>query len=473
MNRMVRSGSEENHLHRNGQCKLFAFLHFPNLLTVLRLWSEFHRQAAPLMNPPSQSRDPIDRSRVGASHLLDPDWPGDHPLILAKEQTRQWTRPVTDQDRKQMATAALKAFIRDRAPALGLPLELRHYGMMYIKAGAYSQIRRLMVNEAPSGWMVELPTDLDERKRGIEENHKAFAHYHQIGRTRYLPKPAYLFRSEASAPDAGDDYTVSLHEFFDGYQELNFGMGTLRRWDVTNKAEPMIPLPEERVPHLLAEMMAILVYHYELDPADSTRGTSIGGIHINAGDMILRKGGDDGSDLRLITARKRCPGISLPKFVQSLVQMATAEELVSDRDKVDTVLGFRAELPVLISNPSIAFHGITRGLTYLHEDLGNSQPAQTAAAEARRWLDLFVTSEAGQPYEPWVTRFLEGDLPLSYWSDPREGNPDPQLLPGMLTEFQTMQRTGQHFGDPRALELVLQHLESRISTLPLDPADGH
>jgi len=398
----------------------------------------------------------------GASHLLGPGWPEAHPLILLKQNTRQWGRPVSPGEGQTIAGLALKELIREKAAALGLPGELSRYGLSYIKAGAYSQIRRLHADEAPTGWMIELPVDLDARADVIAQNHENFAHFHAIGRNRFVPEPLFLYRGRLPGETSLETFAVSLHGFFAGYEELNFGQGTLRRWNVSDRENPMIAFPSASVAGMLAELIAVMVYHYELDTADAELGTAISGIHVNGGDFIYRQGEDGRPDIKLITVRGRRSGVSIPEFVHSLIQLATAEEMIPDRDKVDTRLGFRVEVPVLISNPSVAFHGIQRGLHDLFEDAGAPDPRGQAEKEARRWLGLFAESDLGQPYAAWTDRYLEGDLELSFGNDLREGQPDQGTLRGIHSELVQLQVAGRDYGDPHAMALTLKFLEERL-----------
>src|SRR3954468_10252071 len=77
-------------------------------------------------------------------------------------------------------------------------------------------------------------------------------------------------------------------------------------------------------------------------------------------------------------------------------------------------------LPVLVSNPSVAFEGLVRGLRYRCRDLGQTDEDGVRLAE--RWIREFGRSRAGRSYRPWVDRFLAGRLPPSFGdgSDLRE-----------------------------------------------------
>jgi hypothetical protein len=403
---------------------------------------------------------------LGASHLLAPWWPDHHPLIQLDQTTRRWNHPVSPSEGRAIAGAALTAFLSEKAALLNLPADLSRYGLSYVKAGAYSQIRRLLLDGTPTPWMVELPADLDSRTDIIAQNHSNFAHFHGRNRARFVPEPLFLYRSEGTPEGSSSPYAVSVHQFFEGYEELNFGMGTLRRWDVADREHPMIPLPTAIVPETLAAMVAIIVYHFELDEANPTQGTSIAGIQINRGDFICRSLSEGAPDLRLITVRSRKEGVSIPLFVLSLVQLAAAEEMIPDRDKVGSTLGFRVEVPVLVSNPSVAFHGIHRGLKFAFQDAGESdgEAENRALVETRRWLALFAESEIGAPYQPWVEAYLAGELPLTFGNDAGEGQPNPDTLRSIYEQFVDFEQAGQDMGDANAFSLTLAHLRDRLPT---------
>jgi hypothetical protein len=406
----------------------------------------------------------IEPLALGASHLLAPWWPEDHPLVQLTQTTRRWNHPVSPSEGRAIAGAALTAFLSEKAALLNLPTDLSRYGLSYVKAGAYSQIRRLLIDGAPTAWMVELPADLDSRTDVIAQNHTNFAHFHERNRARFVPEPLFLYRSEGAPEGPSNPYAVSVHQFFEGYEELNFGMGTLRRWDVTDRENPMIPLPAAIVPETLAAMVAIIVYHFELDEANPAQGTSITGIQINRGDFIYRSRSDGAPDLHLITVRSREEGVSIPLFVLSLIQMAAAEEMIPDRDKVGSTLGFRVEVPVLVSNPSVAFHGIHRGLTFAFQDAGDSdaEAENRALVETRRWLELFAASEIGTSYQPWVEAYLAGELPLTFGNDAGEGQPNPDTLRSIHEQFVNFEQEGQDLGDANAFSLTLAHLRDRL-----------
>ena len=75
-------------------------------------------------------------------------------------------------------------------------------------------------------------------------------------------------------------------------------------------------------------------------------------------------------------------------------------------------------LPSLVSNPSVVFAGLVRGLSYRYRDLGRSE--DDGAREALGWVRDFGRSRDGRAYRPWVDRFVTGDLLPAFGGDPRE-----------------------------------------------------
>jgi len=158
---------------------------------------------------------------------------------------------------------------------------------------------------------------------------------------------------------------------------------------------------------LLAELVAALVYHYE---RDREGGTAITDVCVNDGDFVVRRRTDGSFDLRLTTIRHREPGIGPHLLLLYLIQMMAYEDWSIDGELIG--------LPMLISNPSVAFEGLRRGLRYRARDLGRSEDEGTR--EAEQWIHDFGRSRVGRAYRPWVKRFLAGRLPVAFGGDTRE-----------------------------------------------------
>jgi len=182
------------------------------------------------------------------------------------------------------------------------------------------------------------------------------------------------------------------------HHRLTFANGELRVELAEGKVSWLVSLGPQVTADLLAEMLAALVYHYE---PDREGGTIIADVTVNDGDFVVKRRPDGSYDLRLTAVRRLETGIGPHLFLLYLVQMMAFEEWTVDGELIG--------LPVLMSNPSVAFEAVARGLRYRFEDLGRT--AEEADAEARRWIHDFGRSRDGRAYRPWVERFLGGGLP--------------------------------------------------------------
>jgi len=191
------------------------------------------------------------------------------------------------------------------------------------------------------------------------------------------------------------------------HHPLSFGQGAVQVESPSGRLAAVVRLGSRVTADLLAEMIAALVYHYE--PA-LDGGTALTDVCINDGDFVARRRTDGGFELRLATARRREGGIGPHLLLLYLIQMMAYEDWSVD--------GKLVGLPLLVSNPSVAFEGLTRGLGYRARDLGLSE--EESLREARQWIRDFGHSVEGRAYRPWTERFLDGALPLSFGADPRE-----------------------------------------------------
>jgi hypothetical protein len=169
----------------------------------------------------------------------------------------------------------------------------------------------------------------------------------------------------------------------------------------------MVALGPRATGELLAEMIAALVYHYE---PEVDGGTALSDVLVNDGDFWAKRRADGGFEVRLTAARQRESRVSPNLLLLYLVQLMAYEDWSLGEDLIG--------LPVLISNPSVAFAGVVRGLGYRYRDLGKAE--EDGQNEALRWIRGFARSREGRAYRPWVDRFLEGRLPPTFGEDPRE-----------------------------------------------------
>jgi SAM-dependent MidA family methyltransferase len=256
-------------------------------------------------------------------------------------------------------------------------------------------------------FVLQVPLVLDERgrrdraRRDVPRlNLENMRYFTARGLTRFVPPPRELVM-------LSDDVQAAMLGALPDHHPLLFGRGSLHVELADGELSWLVSLGPHPTADLLAEMIAALVYHY--DP-ELEGGTAVTDVCVNDGDFVARRRPDGGFDVRLTAARRREGGIGTNLLLLYLVQLMTYEDWSIDGDLVG--------LPVLISNPSVAFDGVVRGLRYRYQDLG--QPEALAQQESRRWIRDFARSREGRAYRPWVERFLAGHLPPSFGDDPRE-----------------------------------------------------
>jgi hypothetical protein len=256
---------------------------------------------------------------------------------------------------------------------------------------------------------------------------------------------------------------VATVEFFHGFHETNFSEGQVRLWNF-DKNE-LTPVPAGELADYLAEVAALVVYHTESEGHGVTVPTD---VYFNNGDVIARRNGEDAFDLKLITLRDRRTAVDRNVFIRSLIELAVYEEMLPDESKLTQEARLDVMLPVLISNPSIAFEGLVRGLAYRYRDLRTPRADQQARHDAEEWLKEFAASPEGVAYAPWVKRFLDGTLPLTFGEDGREGHPSLEALQAALAYIREEK---QHLDPDRVpfraqYDEVEQYLVHRIAIHP-------
>jgi len=256
-------------------------------------------------------------------------------------------------------------------------------------------------------FVVQLPRCLDQpgklgrsRSEVPRLNVENLRHYIAQGLARFVVEPRTLLMLGGRVPAA-------LLGALPGYHPIAFGRGSIQIALSEGEDGWMVPLGLRATAEVLAEIVAVMVYHY--DP-ETNGGTAITDVFVNDGDFVARRRPDGGFDLRLRAVRRREHGIGPDLFLLYLTQMMAYEDWEID--------GRLVGLPVLISNPSVVFDGVVRGLRYRTQDLGGS--VEEARSQACRWIEGFGRSVFGRSYRPFVERFLAGDLPLVFGADPRE-----------------------------------------------------
>jgi len=253
-------------------------------------------------------------------------------------------------------------------------------------------------------FVVQLPLALDEpsslgrAKRDVPRlNVENARYFRERGLGRFVLEPQALWQLSGGVP-AATFAALERHvpvTVAAGAARLRLPDGFLLALGPAGTAE------------LLAEMVAALVYHYEPDNAG---GTALTDVFVNDGDFAVARRSDGSLDVRLTAVRRREPGISANLLLLYLVQLMAYEDFSVD--------GGLTGLPALISNPSVTFEGVVRGLRYRSRDLGHEPGA--GEHTARALIAAFGRSREGRAYRPWVERFLAGQLPLTFGDDPRE-----------------------------------------------------
>ncbi|MDQ2642434.1 MAG: SAM-dependent methyltransferase [Myxococcota bacterium] len=220
------------------------------------------------------------------------------------------------------------------------------------------------------------------------------------GLTRFVVEPRGLARLAGDVPAA-------LFSALPEHRALTFALGALQVEVEAGEQSFGIQLGRKATSELLAEIVAALVYHYE---PERDGGTAITDVAVNDGDFVVKRRSDGSFELRLTAARSLDPGVGPSLLLLYLVQLLAYQ----DFEVCDELFG----LPMPISNPSIAFHGLVRGLRYRARDLGGSEDA--ALEQGRAWIRDFGWSREGRAYRPWVERFLDERLPLEFGDDLRE-----------------------------------------------------
>lgn len=255
--------------------------------------------------------------------------------------------------------------------------------------------------------MMQVPRSMDRaspsgRRRAEVPRQSAAnaAHYLERGLQRYLTASLLPVQMVSGLPV----HFVPLDESF---RSLTFGSGQARLDLSGAKTDWVVGLGPQLTAEVLTEIVAAVAYHYELEEAG---GTTIADLFLNDGDFGLKRLPDDSLSLRLHAVRRRESGVSPARLLLHLTQMVAYQDF--------HVAGSLIGVPTLVSNPSIAFEGLVRGRRFRALDLGQD-PSQ-GEEEARAWIAEFSTGEDGRAYAPWVSAFLEGELPLRFGTDLRE-----------------------------------------------------
>jgi SAM-dependent MidA family methyltransferase len=325
-----------------------------------------------------------------ASSFLSSRWSRDN--LVTAHPARLYDGPVLERVGPDLLEALVQEFAAER-------------GQFRVGPGRMGVFTWDIEYEDETGsFVLQVPLALDgpgtrgRAKRDVpRQNVENARYFSERGLTRFVVEPEGLVTLGGGVPAA-------IFRALPGHRSVTFGGGALR---VRLPDGWTISLGASATAELLAELVAALVYHYE---PELDGGTALTDVFVNDGDFAVRRRGDGSFDVRLTALRRRDAGISPNLLVLYLVQLMAYEDFGVD--------GALTGLPVLISNPSVAFEGVTRGLVYRERDGGGREA--DAVQRAREWIAEFGRSREGRMYRPWVERFLEGRLKLRFGDDPRE-----------------------------------------------------
>jgi len=231
-----------------------------------------------------------------------------------------------------------------------------------------------------------------------------------LGLTRYLGDPGEVILVDGSLPalvspadEADLPLTFTREGLRVGLPSGSLEVGTALGWTAAGDAS----LTAE----LMTEVVAALVYHYQ---PDVDGGAAITDVSFNDGDFCVRRPEGGPLELRLQVVRHIDGDLRPEVLLLHLLQLHAYERVLIGDDELG--------LPLLISNPAIAFAGLVRGWQKRALDLG--LPEQAAEEQARSWIQRFSRSPEGRAYRPWAEHFLQGRLPASFGDDLREGRFD-------------------------------------------------
>ena len=327
------------------------------------------------------------------SSLLSSRWSRDS--LVTGHPSRLYNGRVLD----RIDSDALEALVRDLEQQRG-PVDLG-----VARLGVFTWDVACVGADGP--FVLQVPLVLDEpgwgdrAKREVPRlNVENMRSYIARGLTRFVLEPRELVTLGGQVPAA-------IFGACPEHRPVSFGHGSLHVELAEGRRSWLVSLGASATADLLAEMIGALVYHYE---PDEDGGTTLVDVCVNDGDFAVKRRRDGGFDLRLTATRRRERGVGRNLLLLCLIQMLAYEDWQVGGDLVG--------LPVLVSNPSVAFAGVVRGLRYRYRDLGKSE--EDGAREALAWVRDFGQSREGRGYRPWVERFVAGDLPPAFGGDPRE-----------------------------------------------------
>jgi len=300
--------------------------------------------------------------------------------------------------------------------------------------------------------VLDEPGSHDRAKRDVpRRNVEAMRHFIAQGLGRFVVEPGELLTLRGNVPAA-------VFPDLPDHRPVKFGRGSIQIELSEGKPCWLIALGPQATAEVLAEIVAALTYHYE---PDRDGGTAVTDIAINDGDFVAVRRTDGSFALKLKALRRREGGIGTSRLLLYFLQLMAYEDFGVD--------GNLTGLPLLVSNPSVTFEGVVRGLTYRYRDLGR-EPDE-GKREAERWIAAFGRSREGRSYRPWVDRFLAGGLPLSFGSDLRERWW--RLMP-LQTKLGVLELRARHepnsgaVASARAFRSFLERISREIGRVPDD-----
>lgn len=373
----------------------------------------------------------------------DPKWPSDNEITTL--QDRQYSTSITIDPNwtADVENRALMELMMHRGVTI-------HSVDRDFKFGSFAHIVKVTTNLGEL--IMEMPIGDDRASLGasksrlstILNSHINRSYFWAKGLRRFIPEPKSLI--ELNSPEG--PIPVAFMSFIAKHREANWGNDTLRLWD-ENGVEP---IPKEEIPNALVEIAAVLAYHYEPDEGG---GTTLSDVFINNGDFIGLRFHGGSIDFKIITMRNRRKNVSPRAFIRSLIELAAFESMSPDHEKLyGGMEAITNAIPLRVSNPSIAFAGLVRGLEYRYSDLNKmnpgsyADPEDTARRQAVKWISDFAGSNEGETYREEARKFLAGELSPHFGQAPEEGVPNRTRMRDLLKLLHEALGEGALLGTP-------------------------
>ncbi len=181
-------------------------------------------------------------------------------------------------------------------------------------------------------------------------------------------------------------------------------------WEADHQtgAQSLRLLSQEETAKLKVQMAAMLTYFYE---PNVEGGRTLTHFRATAGDMVFQTPPGGPSNTSIITMRGWRSSVGTAEFIDGLIHLYDLQmlkevpKLGKNTSNLVPIEDPKDRYSIPLSNPAIAFHGLQEGLIALY---GKEKGEKLT----RSWLQDYTRSHLSEPYHEYVTRFLEGRLPL-------------------------------------------------------------